>query len=103
MKSNAMHRTKDYRLHQERKHKRRAKRFFAQHWRRREADERLIGMRASTRQPCSCWSCGNQRRAEGKTPQEIAADEEMQEELQDVFAYGYDADWTWLIDYGFIT
>ena len=80
-----MHRDRDFRLHQERKHKRRAKRFFAQHWNIRVADERLIGMRARTRQQCSCWSCGNQRRADGKTRQEIAADEEMQEELISIY------------------
>lgn len=75
-----MHRDKDFRLHQERKHKRRAKSYFAWAWRKRVIDDRLIGMRARTRQPCSCLGCGNRRRSEGKTRQEIFADFETQDE-----------------------
>ena len=88
-----MYRAKEYRMMQEEKHKRKAKRYFGWAWWRREIDDRLIGIRARTRQQCSCWSCGNQRRAEGKTRQEREADEEMLEEIRYVFEYGYDEEY----------
>lgn len=42
------------------------------HWG-READPRLVGMAGTTRCPCSCWICGNKRRAYGPTRQELRA------------------------------
>jgi hypothetical protein len=84
-----MYRKKEYRLMQEKKHKIKAKRYFDwAYW--REIDDRLIGIRARTRQQCSCWSCGNQRRAEGKTRQEMEADDKMMDEIEDVYEYGYE-------------
>ena len=77
-----MYRDKDFRLQQQCKYKNRARRYLSWAWH-RDADERLIGMRYRTRKQCSCWGCSNQQRMENKR-REIAAVEEMWEELQDV-------------------
>lgn len=35
----------------------------------------VVGVRAHTMKPCSCWMCGNQRTAFGKTMQELKFEE----------------------------
>ncbi len=47
--------------------------------------EEYIGFWATTPQPCSCMGCGNQRKYEGETRQEIFSYLEMQEELKEIF------------------
>ena len=39
--------------------------------------QRTIGMYASTAKPCSCYGCGNQRKYEGRTRQELIAAQYM--------------------------
>mgnify|MGYP006908314638 CR=1 FL=1 len=40
--------------------------------------EQMIGIWASTHcKPCSCWGCGNARRAEGPTRQELRSLEDL--------------------------
>jgi len=64
-----MNRTKDFRRHQERKHKREAIErlkewsIFDETWQ----DPRNIGVMATTPQRCSCIGCGGQRKWEGMT------------------------------------
>jgi len=83
-----MHRTKEYRLMQEKKHKKKAKRYFSWALRKINIDNRLIGIRAKTRKQCSCWDCGNKRRYEGKTRREKQIEEKMHEEIKYIIEYG---------------
>ncbi len=53
----------------------------------RKPDPRLVGMAGTTRNPCSCWICGNKRRAYGPTRQEMRA-AEKEDFLLDFFLAG---------------
>lgn len=85
-----MYRTRGERRHFDRKHKEKARNYFKNvvHWDDGflRCDDRVIGMRARTRVPCSCWMCGNQRMGKNghwnKTRKELLSDIELQEELE---------------------
>lgn len=64
-----MTRTRDFRIHQEAKKKRKIKKNFS-HWFGEYMSDRRIGMFAKTPKMCSCFMCGNQRKHNGPTMQE---------------------------------
>ena len=37
----------------------------------RNDNPRVVGMVTNTPKPCSCWMCGNKRKSEGPTLQEL--------------------------------
>lgn len=48
-------------------------------------DDRMIGIWTSThRSPCSCWACGNRRRAEGPPRQERIENEKWNQLLREL-------------------
>lgn len=65
--------------------KRRVRRYYGGY---AEGDPRAIGLLAATRAPCSCWMCGNPRRAH-KSPHwrlpahECRADEALEQDMED--------------------
>ena len=65
-----------YRRFQEEKHKRRARFLFREvFWGHEDIDDRMAGIRAGTRCPCSCMMCGNPRKWLGeRTVQERRED-----------------------------
>jgi hypothetical protein len=71
---------KDMKRAQRRHHVARLKRVCAG-WLARDVREspRHLGKRVTTPVPCSCWMCGNKRRHEGLTIQELRDIERMRE------------------------
>jgi hypothetical protein len=71
---------KDMKRAQRRHHVARLKRVCAG-WLARDVREspRHLGKRVTTPAPCSCWMCGNKRRHEGLTIQELRDIERMRE------------------------
>ena len=68
-----MARGRAFRRHQDRLSKRRAYNYLREWWGLEDPDPAKVGIWAGTHCcPCSCWMCGNARRTEGPTKQELA-------------------------------
>lgn len=49
-----------------------------------EVEDLIISRRVTTRTPCSCWMCRNRRGTEGPTRDEVTAEIDAHEQLEDL-------------------
>lgn len=73
-----MSRSRAFRIHQEAKKKRKIKKKFS-HWFGEYMSDRRVGMFAKTPKMCSCFMCGNRRKHQGPTLQEIRSSDAPQD------------------------
>ena len=84
-----MVRERSFRRHRERLAKRRAYDFLKTRWGIENPTPAHVGRFASTHcKPCSCWMCGNGRRLEGPTWQELLAEVSEKEQRSELGRYG---------------
>ncbi len=81
-----LHKNIPYRRHQESKKKKWVRKKWSD-WFGHDMPDKLVGITAKTPHPCSGICCGNRRKYEGKTLDEIRNELDLKDEIKEIEEY----------------